>query len=174
MQSYDQVTNFIHAKIAKLTLNQQLYFVKHLIYQFSKNLSNNWLDSELDSEKAHYQTIFNQINDNLWQADVIDDALAKLDDIMWAMGENYLHTTSDEILLIMEMLDYWLALSKLEQKDGNSNQLTFSTSLCLLTHFDEKAEARLGETTTYEDWLSYPETEQSFNIIKVALAKTAE
>ncbi|WP_394261768.1 hypothetical protein [Moraxella boevrei] len=174
MQSYDQVTNFIHAKIAKLTLNQQLYFVKHLIYQFSKNLANNWLDSELDSEKAHYQTIFNQINDNLWQADVIDDALAKLDDIMWAMGENYPHTTSDEILLIMEMLDYWLALSKLEQKDDNSNQLTFSTSLCLLTHFDEKSETRLGETTTYEDWLAYPETEQSFNIIKVALAKTAE
>ncbi|ELA08596.1 hypothetical protein MOMA_08541 [Moraxella macacae 0408225] len=169
MQSYNAITDFIHDHLTKFSLSQQTNFVKNLIYQFSKTLTENWLDNELDSEKPHYQTIFNQITSNHWQADSLKNSVIELDNIMLTMGVNYPHTTGEDLLLILELLPYWFELNEHAQKDTHSDQLVVSACICLLDHFEEQAETRLDTTISYENWLNYPETTTGFAMINTAL-----
>lgn len=171
MKTYNDVTNFIGEKITALSLAEQIQFLQNLMYQFVNNLPDDWLDNELDSEKPHYQAIFQQIFEQTWQSDIIESELSALDDIMWAMGENYPHSTSDEILLVMELLDYWLVLQDFEQKSPESDTVTLSATISYLSYFDELVENDTGETADIDNWLTYPQTAYGFEMVKSALAK---
>ena len=56
--SYADVINSIAQTASQLTLAAQSAFVQNLLRQFVQNLPADWLDNELDSEKPHYQALF--------------------------------------------------------------------------------------------------------------------
>lgn len=170
MKTYADVTNFIEKQIKTLTLNKQRHFLQNLIYQFVNDLPNDWLDNELDSEKPHYQAIFQQIFEQTWQSDLIENELSALDSIMWQMGDHYPHSTSDEILLVMELLDYWLILLEFEQKSVESDTIVTSAVMVYLSYFDEQVEAETGEPADFDTWLDYPQTKQAFDTLQAILA----
>ncbi len=175
MKRYEDVTDFVDEQIGKLSLTEQVTFLQNLIYQFANNLPNDWLDDELEREKPHYQAIFAQIiqqpTRQTWQADVIVQHLSDLDDIMWQMGETYPHSTSDAILLIMELLDYWLVLIEVKQKSDASDDIITSATMGYLSYFDALVEEQTGELADNATWLDYPQTAQGFEMLKIALAK---
>ena len=113
--SYADVINSIGQTASQLTLAAQSAFVQNLLRQFVQNLPADWLDNEIDSEKPHYQALFDIINSQTWQTDSIEQALNALDDIMFAMGESYPHSTSDAILLMLDMLGFYLSLTAMEE-----------------------------------------------------------
>lgn len=170
MQSYNEIADFIGEKIAQLSLTEQVNFLQNLIGEFVKNLPDTWLDNELDSEKPHYQAIFSQINEQTWQADTIERQLSALDTIMWQMGDHYPHSTSDEILLVIELLDYWLILLEFKQKSVESNTIVTSAVMGYLSYFDELVEIETGETADFDTWLDYPQTKQVFDTLQAILA----
>lgn len=170
MQTYQEVTDFIGEKITQLSLSEQVIFLQNLMNEFIKNLSNTWLDDELKQEKPHYQAIFSQISEQTWQAEIIESELSALDDIMWAMGDHYPHSTSDEILLVIELLDYWLILLEFEQKSVESDTIVTSAVMGYLSYFDELVEIGTGETADFDTWLNYPQTKQAFDTLQVILA----
>lgn len=169
MKTYNDVTNFIGEKIPQLSLIEQIKFMQNLIYQFVKDLPNDWLDGELDSEKPFYKTIFDEIINQSWQDDVIEQQLSDLDNLMWEMGEDYPHCTSEAILLLMELLDNWLVLSKIEQKSEDSDNMTLQSAVSFLNYFDLLVDEETGELADNDDWLQYSQTKQGFDLLKSAL-----
>ena len=169
MKTYNDVTNFIGDKVPQLSLAEQINFVQKLIYQFVKDLPNDWVDGELDSEKPFYKTIFDEIINQSWQDDVIEQQLSDLDNLMWDMGEDYPHSTSEAILLLMELLDNWLVLSEFEQKSEDSDNMTLQSAVSFLNYFDLLVDEETGELADNDDWLQYSQTKQGFDLLKSAL-----
>lgn len=169
MKTYNDVTNFIGDKVPQLSLAEQINFVQKLIYQFVKDLPNDWVDGELDNEKPFYKTIFDEIINQSWQDDVIEQQLSDLDNLMWDMGEDYPHCTSEAILLLMELLDNWLVLSKIEQKSEDSDNMTLQSAVSFLNYFDLLVDEETGELADNDDWLQYSQTKQGFDLLKSAL-----
>ena len=169
MKTYHDVTNFIGDKVPQLSLAEQINFVQKLIYQFVKDLPNDWVDGELDSEKPFYKTIFDEIINQSWQDDVIEQQLSDLDNLMWDMGEDYPHSTSEAILLLMELLDNWLVLSEFEQKSEDSDNMTLQSAVSFLNYFDLLVDEETGELADNDDWLQYSQTKQGFDLLKSAL-----
>ena len=171
--SYADVINSIAQTTAQLTLAAQSAFVQNLLRQFVQNLPADWLDNELDSEKPHYQALFDIINRQTWQTDSIEQALNALDDIMFAMGENYPHSTSDAILLMLDMLGFYLSLTALEEKSEVSDGWVILTAESYLDYYDQLAEdssENIDDVAhSFDDWLAHPLTQTAFNHVNHAL-----
>lgn len=168
MKSYDQVTNFIGAEIDKLSLDEQIRFLQRLIYQFVKELPSDWLDGELAQEKPHYQAIYNQIVNQTWQKSLIEDALTELDNIMFDMGDDYPHRTSEEIFVIMDMLGFYLSLTEVEQKSDISDSWTTLATIAYVDYAD-RLPSYDDEIADFENWLDYTDTAQAFENVENSL-----
>ena len=171
--SYADVINSIAQTTAQLTLAAQSAFVQNLLRQFVQNLPADWLDNELDSEKPHYQALFDAINRQTWQPDSIEQALNALDDIMFAMGDSYPHSTSDAILLMLDMLGVYLSLTAMEEKSEVSDGWVILTAEGYLDYYDQLAEDSSENTDdvahSFDDWLAHPLTQTAFNHVNHAL-----
>ena len=171
--SYADVINSIAQTAAQLTLTAQSAFVQNLLRQFVQNLPADWLDNELDSEKPHYQALFDAVNTQTWQTDSIEQALNALDDIMFAMGESYPHSTSDAILLMLDMLGFYLSLTAMEEKSAVSDGWVILTAEGYLDYYDQLAEDSSENTDdvahSFDDWLAHPLTQAAFNHVTHAL-----
>lgn len=171
--SYADVINSIAQTTAQLTLAAQSAFVQNLLRQFVQNLPADWLDNELDSEKPHYQALFDAINRKTWQPDSIEQALNALDDIMFAMGDSYPHSTSDAILLMLDMLGVYLSLTAMEEKSEVSDGWVILTAEGYLDYYDQLAEDSSENTDdvahSFDDWLAHPLTQTAFNHVNHAL-----
>lgn len=171
--SYADVINSIAQTTAQLTLAAQSAFVQNLLRQFVQNLPADWLDNELDSEKPHYQALFDAINRQTWQPDSIEQALNALDDIMFAMGDSYPHSTSDAILLMLDMLGVYLSLTAMEEKSAVSDGWVILTAEGYLDYYDQLAEDSSENTDdvahSFDDWLAHPLTQTAFNHVNHAL-----
>ncbi|MFW2177378.1 MULTISPECIES: hypothetical protein [unclassified Moraxella] len=169
MQSYYDVTNFIHEKLQQLSSEQQADFIKNLIYHFVKGLPTDWLEGELDSEKPHYQAIIQQILQPNWHDEIIEQQLLVLDDIMFSMGDAYPHNTSEALLMIWELLDFYLSLREMAQKSDNSHELGMLSAISYLEYVESLIENNLGQASDFEDWLAQPLMATAFDDIKHAL-----
>ena len=171
--SYADVINSIAQTASQLTLAAQSAFVQNLLRQFVQNLPADWLDNELDSEKPHYQALFDIINRQTWQTDSIEQALNALDDIMFAMGESYPHNTSDAILLTLDMLGFYLSLTAMEEKSAVSDGWVILTVEGYLDYYDQLAEdssENIDDVAhSFDDWLAHPLTQTAFNHVNHAL-----
>ena len=171
--SYADVINSIAQTASQLTLAAQSAFVQNLLRQFVQNLPADWLDNELDSEKPHYQALFDIINRQTWQTDSIEQALNALDDILFAMGESYPHSTSDAILLMLDMLGFYLSLTAMEEKSAVSDGWVILTAEGYLDYYDQLAEDSSENTDdaahSFDDWLAHPLTQNAFNHVTHAL-----
>ena len=171
--SYADVINSIAQTAAQLTLAAQSAFVQNLLRQFVQNLPADWLDNELDSEKPHYQALFDAINRQTWQPDSIEQALNALDDIMFAMGDSYPHSTSDAILLMLDMLGVYLSLTAMEEKSEVSDGWVILTAEGYLDYYDQLAEDSSENTDdvahSFDDWLAHPLAQTAFNHVNHAL-----
>lgn len=171
--SYADVINSIAQTASQLTLAAQSAFVQNLLRQFVQNLPTDWLDNELDSEKPHYQALFDIINSQTWQPDSIEQALNALDDIMFAMGDSYPHSTSDAILLMLDMLGFYLSLTAMEEKSEVSDGWVILTAEGYLDYYDQLAEDSSENTDdvahSFDDWLAHPLTQTAFNHVNHAL-----
>ena len=171
--SYADVINSIAQTTSQLTLAAQSAFVQNLLHQFVQNLPTDWLDNELNSEKPHYQSLFDIINRQTWQTDSIEQALNALDDIMFAMGESYPHSTSDAILLMLDMLGFYLSLTAMEEKSAVSDGWVILTAEGYLDYYDQLAEDSSENTDdvahSFDDWLAHPLTQTAFNHVNHAL-----
>ena len=171
--SYADVINSIAQTASQLTLAAQSAFVQNLLRQFVQNLTADWLDNELDSEKPHYQALFDIINRQTWQTDSIEQALNALDDIMFAMGDSYPHSTSDAILLMLDMLGFYLSLTAMEEKSEVSDGWVILTAEGYLDYYDQLAEDSSENTDdvahSFDDWLAHPLTQTAFNHVNHAL-----
>ena len=171
--SYADVINSIAQTTAQLTLAAQSAFVQNLLRRFVQNLPADWLDNELDSEKPHYQALFDIINRQTWQTDSIEQALNALDDIMFATGESYPHSTSDAILLMLDMLGFYLSLTALEEKSEVSDGWVILTAESYLDYYDQLVEDSSENTDdvahSFDDWLAHPLTQTAFNHVNHAL-----
>ncbi len=171
--SYADVINSIAQTASQLTLTAQSAFVQNLLRQFVQNLPADWLDNELDSEKPHYQALFDIINRQTWQPDSIEQALNALDDIMFAMGESYPHSTSDAILLTLDMLGFYLSLTAMEEKSAVSDGWVILTVEGYLDYYDQLAEdssENIDDVAhSFDDWLAHPLTQTAFNHVNHAL-----
>ena len=171
--SYADVINSIAQTTAQLTLAAQSAFVQNLLRQFVQNLPADWLDNELDSEKPHYQALFDAINRQTWQPDSIEQALNALDDIMFAMGDSYPHSTSDAILLMLDMLGVYLSLTAMEEKSEVSDGWVILTAEGYLDYYDQLAEDSSENTDdvahSFDDWLAHPLAQTAFNQVNHAL-----
>ena len=171
--SYADVINSIAQTASQLTLAAQSAFVQNLLRQFVQNLPADWLDNELDSEKPHYQALFDIINRQTWQTDSIEQALNALDDILFAMGESYPHSTSDAILLMLDMLGFYLSLTAMEEKSAVSDGWVILTAEGYLDYYDQLAEDSSENTDdaahSFDDWLAHPQTQTAFNHVTHAL-----
>ena len=167
--SYADVIDSIAQTAAQLTLAAQSAFVQNLLRQFVQNLPADWLDNELDSEKPYYQALFDAINTQTWQPDSIEQALNALDDIMFAMGDSYPHSTSDAILLMLDMLGVYLSLTAMEESDG----WVILTAEGYLDYYDQLAEDSSENTDdvahSFDDWLAHPLAQTAFNHVNHAL-----
>ena len=171
--SYADVINSIAQTAAQLTLAQQSAFVQNLLRQFVQNLPADLLDNELDSEKPHYQALFDIINRQTWQTDSMEQALNALDDIMFAMGDSYPHSTSDAILLMLDMLGFYLSLTAMEEKSAVSDGWVIITAEGYLDYYDQLAEdssENIDDVAhSFDDWLAHPLTQTAFNHVNHAL-----
>ena len=171
--SYADVINSIAQTTAQLTLAAQSAFVQNLLRRFVQNLPTDWLDNELDSEKPHYQALFDIINRQTWQTDSIEQALNALDDIMFAMGDSYPHSTSDAILLMLDMLGVYLSLTAMEEKSEVSDGWVILTAEGYLDYYDQLAEDSSENTDdvahSFDDWLAHPLAQTAFNHVNHAL-----
>ena len=171
--SYADVINSIAQTAAQLTLTAQSAFVQNFLRQFVQNLPADWLDNELDSEKPHYQALFDIINRQTWQTDSIEQALNALDDIMFAMGDSYPHSTSDAILLMLDMLGFYLSLTAMEEKSAVSDGWVILTAEGYLDYYDQLADDSSENTDevahSFDDWLAHPLTQTAFNHVNHAL-----
>ena len=171
--SYADVINSIAQTASQLTLAAQSAFVQNLLRQFVQNLPADWLDNELDSEKPHYQALFDIINRQTWQTASIEQALNALDDIMFAMGESYPHSTGDAILLMLDMLGFYLSLTAMEEKSAVSDGWVILTAEGYLDYYDQLAEDSSENTDdvahSFDDWLAHPLTQTAFNHVNHAL-----
>lgn len=171
--SYADVINSIAQTASQLTLAAQSAFVQNLLRQFVQNLPADWLDNELDSEKPHYQALFDAVNTQTWQTDSIEQALNALDDIMFAMGDSYPHSTSDAILLMLDMLGFYLSLTAMEEKSAVSDGWVILTAEGYLDYYDQLAEDSSENTDdvahSFDDWLAHPLTQTAFNHVNHAL-----
>ena len=171
--SYADVINSIAQTTSQLTLAGQSAFVQNLLRQFVQNLPDDWLDNELDSEKPHYQALFDAVNTQTWQTDSIAQALNALDDIMFAMGDSYPHSTSDAILLMLDMLGVYLSLTAMEEKSAVSDGWVILTAEGYLDYYDQLAEDSSENTDdvahSFDDWLAHPLTQTAFNHVNHAL-----
>ncbi|BFL70229.1 hypothetical protein SKB0120_12910 [Moraxella osloensis] len=171
--SYTDVINSIAQTASQLTLAAQSAFVQNLLRRFVQNLPTDWLDNELDSEKLHYQALFDIINRQTWQPDSIEQALNALDDIMFAMGDSYPHSTSDAILLMLDMLGVYLSLTAMEEKSAVSDGWVILTAEGYLDYYDQLAEDSSENTDdvahNFDDWLAHPLTQTAFNHVNHAL-----
>ena len=171
--SYADVINSIAQTTAQLTLAAQSAFVQNLLRRFVQNLPTDWLDNELDSEKPHYQALFDIINRQTWQPDSIEQALNALDDIMFAMGDSYPHSTSDAILLTLDMLGFYLSLTAMEEKSAVSDGWVILTAEGYLDYYDQLAEdssENIDDVAhSFDDWLAHPLTQTAFNHVNHAL-----
>ena len=170
--SYADVINSIAQTAAQLTLAAQSAFVQNLLRQFVQNLPADWLDNELDSEKPHYQALFDIINRQTWQTASIEQALNALDDIMFT-GDSYPHSTSDAILLMLDMLGFYLSLTAMEEKSAVSDGWVILTAEGYLDYYDQLAEDSSENTDdvahSFDDWLAHPLTQTAFNHVTHAL-----
>ena len=170
--SYADVINSIAQTTSQLTLAAQSAFVQNLLRQFVQNLPADWLDNELDSEKPHYQALFDIINRQTWQTDSIEQALNALDDIMFT-GDSYPHSTSDAILLMLDMLGFYLSLTAMEEKSAVSDGWVILTAEGYLDYYDQLAEDSSENTDevahSFNDWLAHPLTQTAFNHVTHAL-----
>lgn len=170
--SYADVINNIAQTASQLTLAAQSAFVQNLLRQFVQNLPSDWLDNELDSEKPHYQALFDIINRQTWQTDSIEQALNALDDIMFT-GDSYPHSTSDAILLMLDMLGFYLSLTAMEEKSAVSDGWVILTAEGYLDYYDQLAEDSSENTDevahSFNDWLAHPLTQTAFNHVTHAL-----
>lgn len=170
--SYADVINSIAQTASQLTLAAQSAFVQNLLRQFVQNLPADWLDNELDSEKPHYQALFDIINRQTWQTDSIEQALNALDDIMFT-GDSYPHSTSDAILLMLDMLGFYLSLTAMEEKSAVSDGWVILTAEGYLDYYDQLAEDSSENTDevahSFNDWLAHPLTQTAFNHVTHAL-----
>ena len=171
--SYADVINSIAQTASQLTLAAQSSFVQNLLRRFVQNLPADWLDNELDSEKPHYQALFDIINRQTWQTDSIEQALNALDDILFAMGESYPHSTSDAILLMLDMLGVYLSLTAMEEKSAVSDGWVILTVEGYLDYYDQLAEdsrENIDDVAhSFNDWLAHPLTQTAFNHVNHAL-----
>lgn len=171
--SYANVINSIAQTVSQLTLTAQSAFVQNLLRQFVRNLPADWLDNELDSEKPPYQALFDIINTQTWQTGSIEQALNALDDIMFAMGDSYPHSTSDAILLMLDMLGFYLSLTAMEEKSAVSDGWVILTAEGYLDYYDQLAEDSSENTDdvahSFDDWLAHPLTQAAFNHVNHAL-----
>ena len=170
--SYADVINSIAQTASQLTLAAQSAFVQNLLRQFVQNLPADWLDNELDSEKPHYQALFDIINRQTWQTASIEQALNALDDIMFT-GDSYPHSTSDAILLMLDMLGFYLSLTAMEEKSAVSDGWVILTAEGYLDYYDQLAEDSSENTDdvahSFDDWLAHPLTQTAFNHVNHAL-----
>ena len=170
--SYADVINSIAQTTSQLTLAAQSAFVQNLLRQFVQNLPADWLDNELDSEKPHYQALFDIINRQTWQTASIEQALNALDDIMFT-GDSYPHSTSDAILLMLDMLGFYLSLTAMEEKSAVSDGWVILTAEGYLDYYDQLAEDSSENTDdvahSFNDWLAHPLTQTAFNHVTHAL-----
>lgn len=170
--SYADVINSIAQTASQLTLAAQSAFVQNLLRQFVQNLPADWLDNELDSEKPHYQALFDIINRQTWQTASIEQALNALDDIMFT-GDSYPHSTSDAILLMLDMLGFYLSLTAMEEKSAVSDGWVILTAEGYLDYYDQLAEDSSENTDevahSFNDWLAHPLTQTAFNHVTHAL-----
>ena len=180
MKSYADVTNFISQAIDELSLTEHIRFLQNLIYQFVRDLPIDWLDNELDSEKPHYQAIFDQIIHQSWQKSVIENQLNELDTIMFDMGDAYPHNTSEAILLILDMLGFYQSLIATEEKSALSNGWVILSTESYLDYHDKLAEGSANqlendgeqsydEGISFDNWLAHPLTQSAFQRITHAL-----
>ena len=171
--SYADVINSIAQTAAQLTLAAQSVFVQNILRQFVQNLPADWLDNELDSEKPHYQALFDAVNTQTWQTDSIEQVLNALDDIMFAMGDSYPHSTSDAILLMLDMLGVYLSLTAMEEKSAVSDGWVILTAEGYLDYYDQLAEDSSENTDdvahSFDDWLAHPLAQTAFNHVNHAL-----
>lgn len=171
--SYADVINSIAQTASQLTLAAQSAFVQNLLRQFVQNLPADWLNNELDSEKPYYQALFDIINRQTWQTDSIEQALNALDDIMFAMGDSYPHSTSDAILLMLDMLGFYLSLTAMEEKSEVSDGWVILSAEGYLDYYDQLAEDSSENTDdvahNFDDWLAHPLTQTAFNHVTHAL-----
>lgn len=170
--SYADVINSIAQTASQLTLAAQSAFVQNLLRQFVQNLPADWLDNELDSEKPHYQALFDIINRQTWQTASIEQALNALDDIMFT-GDSYPHSTSDAILLMLDMLGFYLSLTAMEEKSAVSDGWVILTAEGYLDYYDQLAEDSSENTDdvahSFDDWLAHPLAQTAFNHVNHAL-----
>ena len=170
--SYADVINSIAQTTSQLTLAAQSAFVQNLLRRFVQNLPADWLDNELDSEKPHYQALFDIINRQTWQTASIEQALNALDDIMFT-GDSYPHSTSDAILLMLDMLGFYLSLTAMEEKSAVSDGWVILTAEGYLDYYDQLAEDSSENTDdvahSFDDWLAHPLTQAAFNHVNHAL-----
>lgn len=171
MKSYVDVTNFISQQIASLSLTEQIRFLQHLLEQFVRDFPADWLAAELEHEKPHYQAIFEQISHQTWQADVIEQQLGLLDDIMFAMGDAYPHRTSEAILVMMDILGYYLSLIATKQKSDVSDGWTTLSAIAYLDYMDEYCNLGDNGDTDFDNWLDNPNTAIAFDHLKASLAQ---
>ena len=171
--SYADVINSIAQTTSQLTLAAQSAFVQNLLRRFVQNLPTDWLDNELDSEKPHYQALFDIINRQTWQPDSIDQALNALDNLMFAMGDSYPHSTSDAILLMLDILGFYLSLTAMEEKSEVSDGWVILSAEGYLDYYDQLAEDSSENTDdvahSFDDWLAHPLTQTAFNHVTHAL-----
>lgn len=176
--SYADVINAIAQPILAHTLAQQIEFVKQLIYQFVQDLPADWLDNELTVEKPHFQTIVNQITGQQWQDEILTQQLDALDDIMFDMGDAYPHQTSEPILLILDLLEFYLALKKVAEKSEVSDGWTLLAAESYLDYYDQlmetnsepnSSEPNSDAASSFDDWLAHPITKAAFDNVQHAL-----
>ena len=123
--------------------------------------------------QPHYQALFDIINTQTWQTASIDQALNALDDIMFSMGDSYPHSTSDAILLMLDMLGFYLSLTAMEDKSAVSDGWVILTAEGYLDYYDQLAEDSSENTDdvahSFDDWLAHPLTQTAFNHVNHAL-----
>ena len=92
---------------------------------------------------------------------------------MFAMGESYPHSTSDAILLMLDMLGFYLSLTAMEEKSEVSDGWVILTAEGYLDYYDQLAEDssenRDDVAHSFDDWLAHPLTQAAFNHVNHAL-----
>lgn len=171
--SYADVINTVAKTISQLTLKQQRKFIQYLLHQFVQDLPDGWLDGELAIEQPHYQAIAEQLIQQSWNDAMIGQQLNALDDIMFGMGDAYPHQTSEAILLLLDMLGFYLSLAETEEKSEVSNDWVMLSAHSYLDYYDNMMEQNSEQSgdaaSSFDHWLAHPITETAFQNVNNAL-----
>lgn len=154
LQSYKDFHTFLTLQIQGLTTHQAKKLTELLLLNFLENLSNDFYQKELPSQKPYFEALYQEVKIPIdkWNLIDIKKNIKYIDQIIEDMGDDYPADMDSTALNFLILLDDYLKINRMRV-----HQKILSKVIDFTVIYFDWVDSELEETADIETWATHSE-----------------